>query len=113
MLDGINAEAIDIGVGDPVFIGFTQVAQGGGYLVIVGRTVAVIDVLQVKEIEELTEDIPDKAELSLYDKCDIRIHEIEDDYAGCTIFVTRNIFILKNIHFRNVTKVEYFYCIIL
>jgi hypothetical protein len=50
VLDGINAEAIDIGVGDPVFIGFTQMAQGSRHLVIIGRTVAVIDVLEVKEI---------------------------------------------------------------
>jgi len=45
-----------------------------------------IDNSLIKEIEESTKDIPDIAELSLYDKCDIRIHEIEDEhnYAKAT-----------------------------
>jgi hypothetical protein len=45
-----------------------------------------VDNSLIKEIEELTKDIPDIAELSLYDKCDIRIHEIEDEhnYAKAT-----------------------------
>ena len=50
VLDGIDAEAVDVGIGDPELVRLAQRLQGGGGRVVVDRAVAQVDVLQVEEV---------------------------------------------------------------
>jgi hypothetical protein len=72
-----------------------------------------IDGSIIKEIEEQTINIPSINELSLFDKCEIRIHELEDEHdhnktTSKTSQLLKIIYDLNDrIEMKNKNEVEY------